>query len=101
MVDINQAVSSKNLTIEEMPPPKAVRTLQTSHDIVSTLGSKLTSLEKRLEHVSLPDNLAEIRKDSQVPTEPNSNFVSGLLELNHNLQDISNRISNILELLEI
>jgi len=99
MLDNKPIVGSRD--VPEMPRPKAVRALQTSHDIVSQLGNELTTLEKRLNHVSLPNNMTEIRKDAQVPAEPNSDFVNGLFELNSNLQDVSDRISALLELLEI
>lgn len=101
--DINQAVSTRLMAeqAKEMPPPKAVLALETSHDLVSAIASKLTSLEKRLEHVSLPNNMTDIKKASPVPSEPSSNFVNGLYSLNKNLQELSDRVSVILELLEI
>jgi|SRR5882757_2032971 len=83
--------------------PKAVRALEISHRLVTALSNEITSLEKRLEHVSQPNNMIEMaaKKESPVPSEPNSSFVTGLYDLNGNLQELSNRINNILELLEI
>lgn len=86
----------------DMETPKAVMGLEISRALVEALGAQLIAIEKRLAHVSLPNNIEEINKKvDPIPSEPNSIFVNRIYGLNKDLREFSARIDAILEALEI
>jgi|SRR5882762_5648241 len=99
MSDFNLVKSESK---SDTPPAKAVMALETTRTIAASISGELAILEKRLEHVSLAKNVTEMsEKAPSVPTDPSSEFVSGIIDLNNSLRKILDRIGVTLQYLEI